>query len=87
MLMHGDEAITTRERVPAEMFAKLTLRQVPPSFKIVKVVVGVGTAIVVAAVITYLATGSLELLFGIGFWGILLIAISSYAWLRLRRTA
>ncbi|HSD90082.1 MAG TPA: hypothetical protein VLB44_21270 [Kofleriaceae bacterium] len=87
MLMHGDQTITTRERVPAEMFAKLTLSRAPMSSKAVKVVVGIGTAIVAAAVITYLATGSLEVLFGIGFWGILLIATSLYAWLRLRRTS
>jgi len=87
MLMHGDETITTRERVPAEMFAKLTINRAPLSSKVVKVVVGIGTVIVAAAVITYLATGSLELLFGIGFWGILLIATSLYAWLRLRRTS
>lgn len=86
MLMHGDETITTRKRVPAEMFAKLTLSRAPLSSKVVKVVVGIGTVIIAAAVITYLATGSFELLFGIGFWGLLLIATSLYTWLRLRRT-
>lgn len=87
MLMHGGDTITTRERVPAEMFAKLTINRAPLSSKGVKVVVGIGTVIVAAAVITYVATGSLELLFGIGFWGILLIATSLYAWVRLRRTS
>jgi hypothetical protein len=87
MLMHGDQTITTRERVPPEMFAKLTMSRAPLSSKPVKVVVAIGTAIVAAAVITYLATGSLDLLFGIGFWGILMIATSVYAWLRLRRTS
>ena len=85
MLMHVDETITTRERLPAEVFAKLTLSRAPLSSKVVKVVVGIGTVIVAAAVITYLATGSLELLFGIGFWGILLIAASLYTWLRVRQ--
>jgi hypothetical protein len=85
MLMHGNENITTRERVPAEMFAKLTLSRAPLSPKVVKVVVGIGTVIIAGAVITYLATGSLEALFGIGFWGLLLIGTSLYAWLRLRR--
>lgn len=85
MLMNGKEVITTRERVPAEMLAMLTPNREPPSSKVVKIVCGIGGAILAVAGIVFVATGSLEVLFGIGFWGLLLIGTSLFAWLRLRR--
>ena len=86
MLMHGTDVITTRERVPAEMLALLTPNRAPPSAKIVKVFCAVGAAILAAATITYLATGSFELLFGIGFWGVLIIGTSLFAWIKVSRS-
>ncbi len=86
MLMHDKETITTRDQMPAEMLAKLTPNRAPLSSKPVKVFCLIGTAVLVAAGITYFATESLELLFGIGFWGVLIIAASLYAWVRSRRT-
>lgn len=85
MLMHREETITTREQVPEEMLALLTPNRAPVSSKAVKIACALGAAILTAAVIVFLATGSLEALFGIGFWGILPIATSLYAWVRLRR--
>jgi hypothetical protein len=82
MLVHGDEVITTRDRVPAEMLAKLTPGRAPRSARPVKIACGIGAAILAVATIAYLATGSLEVLLGIGFWGILVIATSLYAWKR-----
>lgn len=87
MLMHANETITTRDRVPAEMLAKLTPNRAPASSKPVKIACAIGGAVLVGAVIAYAATGSLELLFGIGFWGVLIIATSVFAWVRLRRVA
>jgi hypothetical protein len=85
MLTHGNENITTREKVPAAMFALLTPNRIPPSPKVVIIMCGIGAAIIAAATISYVATGSLELLFGIGFWGVLIIGTALFAWLRLRR--
>jgi hypothetical protein len=84
MLMHGNEAITTRDRMSPAMLAQLTPNRAPPSAKVVKVVCAIGAAILAVATIVYLATGQIELLFGIGFWGILMIATSLYAWHRLK---
>ena len=84
MLMHGKETITTRDPVSPEMFARLTPNRAPPSAKVVKVVCAIGAGILAIATIVYLATGQIEMLFGIGFWGVLLIATSLYAWHRLK---
>jgi hypothetical protein len=86
MLMRGNENITTRNHVPDEMLARLVLNRAPPSSKVVMVVCGIGTAVLAAAGIVYLATGSLALLIGIGFYGVLIVAIALYTWLRLRKT-
>lgn len=86
MLMHGNETITTRERVPPEMLAKLTPSRAALSAKPVKVLSGIGIAILAVAAIVYAATGNLDVLFGIGFWGALLIAISLSVWMRMRAT-
>jgi hypothetical protein len=85
MVMRGKEVLTIRERMPPQMLARLTPNTSPPQMKAVKVVVGIGAAIILAAVIAFLASGSLEVLFGIGFWGVLIIGAALYAWLRLRR--
>jgi hypothetical protein len=85
MLKHGDEVLTTRERVPAPILAKLTPDRAPLSAKVVKIVCGIGAGILAIAAIVYLATGSLEALFGIGFWGVLIIGAALYAWIRVRR--
>lgn len=85
MIMRGNEGITTRERVPAEMLAMLTPNRAPGSSKVVKIVCAIGAGILAIAGIVFLATGSVELLVGIGFWGILMIATSLYAWIRLRK--
>ncbi|MDQ3338359.1 MAG: hypothetical protein M4D80_24600 [Myxococcota bacterium] len=87
MLMNGKEVITTRERVPAEMFARLTPNRTPPSAKVAKIVCAIGAAIIAVAVMVFFATDSIEALFGIGFWGLLLIGTSLFAWLRLRRVS
>lgn len=87
MLMHADQVITTRERVRPEMLAQLTPNRAPPSIRVVVVICSIGAAILAAAGITYLATGSIELLVGIGFWGLLLIATSVYAWIRIEKSA
>jgi hypothetical protein len=87
MLVHGNEVITTREDVPAAMFAKMTPNRTPPSAKVVKIVCAIGAAIIAGATIVLLATGSLEAFFGIGFWGLLLIGTSLFAWVRLRRVS
>ena len=83
MLMHGNETITTRDQVPAAMLAKLTPAGAPPSARPVKITCGIGAAILAVAAIAYLATGRLEVLLGIGFWGVLVIATSLYAWRKL----
>lgn len=80
MLVHGGDVITTRERVPAELLARVTPAPAVRSTRAVKVVCGIGAAILAAAVVVYLATGSLEALFGIGCWGVLVIAAGVYAW-------
>jgi len=85
MLTHGNENITTRAQVPGAMLALLTPNRAAPSSKVVVVFCAIGGAILAAATISYLATGSLELLFGIGFWGLLIIGAAVFAWLRLRR--
>lgn len=84
MLLHGDETITTREPVPAQMLALLTPHRAPPSPKVVWIACGIGGAILAVAGVVYTATGSLEALFGIGFWGVVPIAASLFAWIRLR---
>jgi len=86
MLMHGNEVITTREQVPPEIFAKLTPNTAPGSTKPVKVACAIGAGVLVIAGIAYLATGNLEVLFGIGFWGVLIIAASLGGWWLVRRT-
>lgn len=85
MLMDGTQTITTRQPVPREILAKLTPNRTPPSPKVVFIVCGVGGAILAAATITFAATGSFELLFGIGFWGLLFIGTALFAWLRVHK--
>lgn len=85
MLLHGDETITTREPVPPGLLSLLTPHRAPPSWKVAKVACGIGAAILVVAGVVFLATGSVEALLGIGFWGVVPIAASLYAWARLRR--
>jgi len=84
MLLHGDETITTREPVPPQVLALLSPHRAPPSSRVVKIVCGIGRAILVVTGAVFLVTGSVEVLFGIGFWGVLLIATSLFAWTRLR---
>lgn len=86
MLMHGAETITTRERVPAALLAHFTPHRAPLSAKPVKVASGIGAAVLVVAGVVFLATGSVEALLGIGFWGVVPIAASLYVWWRLRRS-
>ncbi len=84
MIMRGNENLTTRDEFPREMLARLTPNRTPVSSKGVKIICAVGAAIIVAATIAFLATGSFNLLFGIGFWGVVIIGAALYAWLRLR---
>lgn len=85
MILRGNENITATH-VPAVMLARLTPNRAPLSTKPVKVVCGIGAGILAIAGITYLATDSLELLFGIGFWGVLMIGTALFLWLRYRNT-
>ena len=87
MFMDGTQTIATRERVPAEILAKFPVNRAPPSPKVMAVFCAIGGAILAAATITFAATGSLELLFGIGFWGVLIIGVAIFAWLRVRSIA
>ena len=84
MMGRAGVVIATRETVPEAMFAKLTLDRSAPSTKALKITSAIGGVIIAAAVIVYLATGSLEALFGIGFWGVLIIGAGVFAWTRLR---
>jgi hypothetical protein len=85
MLMNGKETITTRARVPEEMLALLTPNRAPASTKVVKITCAIGAALLMAAVIAFLVTGSLESLLALGFWGLLPIATSLFVWVRMRK--
>ncbi|MCW5802298.1 MAG: hypothetical protein KIT31_07915 [Deltaproteobacteria bacterium] len=85
MIMRAGETLTTREHVPPELLAQLTPNRAPPSAKAVVVACAIGAAIVAAGVIAGAATGSLEILFGVGCWGLLIAGAALFAWLRLRR--
>jgi hypothetical protein len=85
MIMRGDANITTREPVPAAILARLTRDRSALRFRPAYIVIAVGAAVIAAGVIAFVATGRLDLLFGIGTWGVLIAGAALYALVRMRR--
>lgn len=85
MLLAPDQNITTREPVPPAILAGLTPQRGPTSFKAVKVACAIGIGILALGGVVALVTGSLEALFGIGFFGVLVIGAALFAFVQVRR--